>query len=88
MKVDPESMPSWPGSSKPLALEEIKGTIQATDDNITGDALIDTAVVNGQSKHRIKRQHDRQRVEHHVNDILNQHRRKHEATHHRSKSMT
>lgn len=87
MKVDPESMSSWPGSSKALALEEIKGTIQATADNIPGDALVDTAV-NGQSKHRIKRQHDRQRVEHQVNDILNQHRREHEATHPRSKSMT
>lgn len=87
MKVDPESMSSWPVSSKTLALEEIKGTIQTTADNIPGDALVETAV-NDQSKHRIKRQLDRQRVEHQVNDILNQHRREHEATHHRSKSMT
>lgn len=56
---------------------------QATADNIPGDALVDTAGID-QSERRAKRQNDRQRVEQQVKDILNQHRREHEATHRRS----
>lgn len=83
MKVDLDSMSPCPESLKALALEEINETIQATADNIPGDALVDTARID-KSKRRARRQNDRQRVEQQVNDIFNQHRREHEATHRRS----
>lgn len=83
MKVDPDSMSPCPESLKALALEEINDTIQATAGKIPGDALVDTAGID-QSERRAKRQNDRQRVEQQVKDILNQHRREHEATHRRS----